>query len=158
MFRENLTGNFGFRKDILVKKKEITLMCGTIKPIRSLDVHRLHAMAVTALQRRGGGKIWCGKFRLPYLSLNKAVTTLEGRRWRVLSIMKTFWFDSNSTNHYFMGSRWMLTQIQIKACRLFGAKPLSKRRITVNSTLRNKFQWNLNRNSKIFFKKIWIWI
>ena len=43
------------------------------------------------------------------------------------------------------------TLVQIMACRLFGAKPLSK--ITLdyfNRTLRNKLQWNFTQNKKLF--------
>ena len=35
-------------------------------------------------------------------------------------------------------------------CRLFGAKPLSKSMLVVNSTLRNKLQWNFNQNTNLF--------
>ena len=39
--------------------------------------------------------------------------------------------------------------VQIMACRLFGAKPLSKPMLFfVNWTLRNKLQWNSNQNTK----------
>ena len=41
------------------------------------------------------------------------------------------------------------TLVQIMACRLFGAKPLSKP-VIVNWTLENKLQWNLNQNTKLF--------
>ena len=37
------------------------------------------------------------------------------------------------------------------ACRLFGAKPLSKPMLGyVNWTIGNKIQWNFNQNTKIF--------
>ena len=40
---------------------------------------------------------------------------------------------------------------QIMACHLFGAKPLSKPML--DWTLRNKWQWNLNQNKKLFIHK-----
>ena len=41
--------------------------------------------------------------------------------------------------------------VQIVACRLFGAKPLSKPMLViVNWTLTNKLQWNFNQNTKLF--------
>ena len=41
------------------------------------------------------------------------------------------------------------------ACRLFGAKPLSKPMLViVNWTLRNKLQWNFNQHSKSSFTKM----
>ena len=41
--------------------------------------------------------------------------------------------------------------VQIMACRLFGAKPLSKPMLfIVNWTLRNKIGWNFNKNTKRF--------
>ena len=40
------------------------------------------------------------------------------------------------------------------ACRLVGAKPLSEPMLEYfNWTLRNKFEWNLNRNSHIFIQE-----
>ena len=43
------------------------------------------------------------------------------------------------------------------ACRLAGAKPLSGPMLEYfNWTLRNKLQWNLNRNSLIFIKKMYL--
>ena len=44
--------------------------------------------------------------------------------------------------------------VQIIAIGLFGAKPLSKPMLViVNLTLRNKLQWNLNRNIKNFIQE-----
>ena len=41
--------------------------------------------------------------------------------------------------------------VQIMACRLFGAKPLSELCwVNVIWTLRNKLQWNCNQNMKLF--------
>ena len=44
------------------------------------------------------------------------------------------------------------TLVQIMACRLIGAKPLSKQMVGyfVKWTLRNKLQWNFNQNTKFF--------
>ena len=40
------------------------------------------------------------------------------------------------------------------ACRLIGAKPLSEQMLDyLNWTLRNKLQWNLNRNFNIFIQE-----
>ena len=45
--------------------------------------------------------------------------------------------------------------IQIMACRLFGAKPLSKpNRFIFNRALRNQLQWNLNQNANILCLKM----
>ena len=43
--------------------------------------------------------------------------------------------------------------VQIMACRLVGARPLSEPMLEY-LTLRNKFQWNINRNSHIFIQEI----
>ena len=44
--------------------------------------------------------------------------------------------------------------VQLMACRLVGAKPLSKQCWNiVNWTLENKIQWNFNRNSNIFIQE-----
>ena len=42
--------------------------------------------------------------------------------------------------------------VQLMACRLFGAKPISKPTVVffVNCTIRNKLQWNFNQNTKLF--------
>ena len=40
--------------------------------------------------------------------------------------------------------------VQIMACRLFGAKPLSKPMLIVNWVLRNKYQWKFNQNTNLF--------
>ena len=44
--------------------------------------------------------------------------------------------------------------VQIMACRLFSAKPLSKPMpCYVNLGLRNKLQWNFNQNTKLFIHR-----
>ena len=44
--------------------------------------------------------------------------------------------------------------VQIMACRLFGAKPLSKPMLDCcHWTLRNKLQWNFNQNAKLFIRE-----
>ena len=43
---------------------------------------------------------------------------------------------------------------QINAYRLFGTKPLSKPMLHITiGTHRNKFQWNLNQNAKIYIQE-----
>ena len=49
--------------------------------------------------------------------------------------------------HQWTGSKL----VQILACRLFGAKPLLE--LIVNWSLRNKLQWNLNQNKKLFIQE-----
>ena len=49
--------------------------------------------------------------------------------------------------------QWMGSAlVQIMACRLFGAKPLSKPMLVgiINWDLRNKVQWNFNQDTKLF--------
>ena len=55
--------------------------------------------------------------------------------------------------------QWMRSAlVETRACRLFGAKPLSKPCwVIVNWTLRNKLQWNLNQNDKTFHSRKCIW-
>ena len=44
--------------------------------------------------------------------------------------------------------------VQVMACHLFSAKPLPEPVLTfVNWSLRNKLQWNLNRNTKLFIQE-----
>ena len=48
--------------------------------------------------------------------------------------------------------QWIwLALVQIMACRLFGAMPISKPMLDYcQLALRNKFQWHLNQNTKLF--------
>ena len=66
------------------------------------------------------------------------------------------WVNSSPPSTAYM--RWWIgsAEVQMMSCRLFGAKPLSEPMldIIVDWTLRNKVQWNLNRNSYISFKKM----
>ena len=49
--------------------------------------------------------------------------------------------------------RWIgSTLVQIMACRLFGAKPLSNPMLSY-CQLDNKLQWNFNQNTKLFIHK-----
>ena len=43
--------------------------------------------------------------------------------------------------------------VQIMACHLFSAKPLSESRNIVNWTLANIFRWNFNQNTTIFIEE-----
>ena len=57
------------------------------------------------------------------------------------------WVNSlGSRDAYMTRPPW----VQIKACRLFSAKPLSETMITYCQTLRNTLQWNNIWNSKLF--------
>ena len=125
MFRENLTDNFGFQKDILVKKKEMTMLYGTIKPSRSLDAQRLHAMAVTVLQTRGG-KIWSWKFRLPSLSLNQVNGNSRETHITSFFFLECWTFNSSTPSVAYIRQCIGSSLVQKMTCRLFGAKPLSK--------------------------------
>ena len=74
---------------------------------------------------------------------------------------------------YLIEAKWHLyavkstkkSLVQIMACHLFGAKPLSKPMLIyfVSWTLRNQLQWNFNPNTKIFIEEnafeniIWKW-
>ena len=50
--------------------------------------------------------------------------------------------------------RTMPSVVQIMACRLISAKPLSEQCWhIVNQNLGNKFQWNLNQNTAIFIQE-----
>ena len=88
------------------------------------------------------------------------------------TLIKIFWFSSNKMHCEMLSAkcvsfcsllnpsppsaaymRWWIgsTLVQIIACHLFGAKPLSKPMLgIVNWTLGNKLQWNSNQNTKLF--------
>ena len=66
-------------------------------------------------------------------------------------------FNSSAPSGTYMRQWTGSSLIQVKACRLFGAKQLPEPMpayCQLDSTLGNKFQWNLNRNSTISNKKI----
>ena len=57
----------------------------------------------------------------------------------------------NSSSATYMRQWIEATLVQIRACRLFDAKPLSNNCwVIVNWTFRNKLQWNINQNMKVF--------
>ena len=64
-----------------------------------------------------------------------------------------FWLGLNSSppSDAYMHQWIKSALVQIMTCRLFSAKPLSNPCwVIVNWTLRNKLQWNLNQNTKLF--------
>ena len=71
------------------------------------------------------------------------------------SVLKNDWpFNSLRPSDAYM-RRWTGSWlVQIIACRLFGAKPLSEPSWNiVNWTFRKKFQWKFSRNSNIFIRE-----
>ena len=67
--------------------------------------------------------------------------------------MPNVYFNSSPPSATYM-RQWLGSElVQIMACRLFGAKPLSKQCWIVNWTLRNKLQWKFNQNMKLFIHK-----
>ena len=68
--------------------------------------------------------------------------------WYLLSIS---FLNSSSPSAAYIHQRMGSTLVQIMACCLLGAKPLSKwMLVVVNWTLGNKLQWNLNQNLNFF--------
>ena len=56
----------------------------------------------------------------------------------------------NPTGAVFM-RQWIGSElVQILACRQFGTKPLSKPMVGYCSLEKNKLQWNINQNTKLF--------
>ena len=58
--------------------------------------------------------------------------------------------NSSPPSAAYMRQRIGSALVQIMACHLFCAKPLSKPRAIVNWTIRNKLQWNFDHNRKLF--------
>ena len=90
----------------------------------------------------------CAKQHAPLLHTGKGFRLDRGWHPRVICVDSSP--PSAANTPQWIGS----ASVQIMACRLFGTKPLSKQSLViVNWTVRNKLQWNLNRNSIIFIQE-----
>ena len=62
--------------------------------------------------------------------------------------------NSSPTSAAYMRQGIGSALVQIMACHLLGAKPLSNQScVVVTWTLRNKLKWNFNQNTKLFIHK-----
>ena len=73
---------------------------------------------------------------------------------RPYSIIRSQWVNSSPPNAAYM-HQWIVSALlQIMACRLYGAKPLSEPMLDYYQlNPGNNFQWNSNQNTKFFSHK-----
>ena len=94
---------------------------------------------------------WCDIDDQPLLSEPVMVIL-----WTHICITQPLWVNSSPPPSVAYIRQWTWSAlVQIMACRLIGAKPLSGPMLDiVNWTLRNKLQWNFNQSTKLFIHEI----